>query len=414
MAFSVVQEKKIRQDFLMAKTQMIQHFFTSVILEVLTQAFGEYAEDIFQTSPILGYLNNKTRAANRGSKARGAFANHYALYVVIEDYIKNGFSDDSAKIPYSKYEGAKFSDLFKRQRELPFGAKLQNHALNSRLNDEFKKFYPLVGMPPIVRDVATQRYWIQEDLLLVNIRRKDGTEHTYNIARAVINVIDAYVATKKAAFEGFLEACRQIAELGKNDHAKVIDFVVQQLKPNVDARVFEIVSYAVLKAKYGQESVWIGENQDTVSEEVLVLYKTGRTNANDGGIDFVMKPLGRFFQVTETVDANKYFLDIDKVQRFPMTFVVKSEETSDQIRAAIRAQAVAKYKIETVVDSYVAAVEEIINVKDLILAFDAVVKSDQLQAVMDEIIIQSKVEFNYNEDEEDEDGVGEESPLFDF
>jgi hypothetical protein len=397
----------------MAKTQIAQHYFTLVILEVLERDFGEYAEDIFQASPILGYLNNKTRAANRGSKARGAFANHYALYVVIEDYIKNGFGDGSAGMPYSKYEGAKFSDLFKRQRELPFGAKLQNHALNSRLNDEFKKFYPLVGMPPIVRDVATQRYWIQEDLLLVSIRRKDGNVHTYNIARSVISVIDAYVATKKAAFEGFLEACRQIAELGKNDHAKVIDFVVQQLKPNVDARVFEIVSYAVLKAKYGQESVWIGESRDTVSEEALVLYKTGRTNANDGGIDFVMKPLGRFFQVTETVDANKYFLDIDKVQRFPMTFVVKSEDTPDQIRAAIRAQAVAKYKIETVVNSYMAAVEEIINVKDLILAFDAVVKSDQLQTVMDEIIAQSKVEFNYNEDDEDEDSV-EENSLFDF
>ncbi len=27
----------------------------------------------------------------------------------------------------------------------------------------------------------------------------------------------------------------------------------------------------------------------------LQLYKTGRTNANDGGIDFVMRPIGRFF-----------------------------------------------------------------------------------------------------------------------
>ena len=35
--------------------------------------------------------------------------------------------------------------------------------------------------------------------------------------------------------------------------------------------------------------------------------------------DLVMKPLGRFFQVTETIDVGKYFLDIDKVQRFPIT-----------------------------------------------------------------------------------------------
>lgn len=183
-----------------------------------------------------------------------------------------------------------------------------------------------------------------------------------------------------------------------------MDFVIQQLQPNVDARVFEIVSYAVLKAKYGLESVWIDESKETVAEECLVLYKTGRTNANDGGIDFVMRPLGRFFQVTETIDVNKYFLDIDKVQRFPITFVVKSDETADQIRAAIRAQAVAKYKIETIVESYMAAVDEIINVKNLAAAFDVVVKSGQLQNVMDEIVTQSKVEFNYNDDDEEENG----------
>lgn len=133
------------------------HAFTPTIIDVLRRHFGQYAEDIFKSSAILGYLNNKTRAANRGSKARGAFANHYALYVVVEDYIKKGFVEGKAGIPYAKYEGARFSDLFKRQRELPFGSKLQNHALNSRLNDEFKKFYPTVGKPPIVRDVATQR-----------------------------------------------------------------------------------------------------------------------------------------------------------------------------------------------------------------------------------------------------------------
>lgn len=392
----------------MSKFEIAQHSFTSTIIDVLQKHFGEYATEIFAASPILGYLNNKTKAANRGSKARGAFANHYALYVVVEDYINNGFADGKAVIQYSTYQGARFSDLFKRQRELPFGAKLQNHALNSRLNDEFRKFYPTVGKPPIVRDVESQRYWIQEDLLQVQIRHKDGTDYTYNIAHAVIDVIDAYVATKKAAFEGFLEACRQIAELGKIDPQKAVDFVVQQLKPNVDARVFEIVSYAVLKAKYHQEAVWIGESKDTVSEEFLTLYKTGRTNANDGGIDFVMKPLGRFFQVTETIDVSKYFLDIDKVQRFPITFVVKSTETSDQIRAAIRTQAVSKYKIEAVVDSYMKAIEEVININDLVTAFDGVVKSGQLQTVMNEIVIQSKVEFNYSDDDEDDSTNGDE------
>ena len=378
----------------MPKYEISQHAFTAKIIEVLKQHFGEYAMDVFESSALFGYLNNKTRSANRGSKARGAFANHYALYVVVEDYLKKGFYEDKAGIPYSKYEGARFSDLFSRQRELPFGAKLQNHALNSRLNDEFKKFYPTVGKLPIVRDVESQRYWIQEDLLLITVRHKDGSDHTYNIAPAITDVIDVYVATKKEAFEAFLESCRQIADLGKKDPNQASTFVLQQLQTNVDARVFEIVSYAVLKAKYGLETVWIGETKDAVVEEGLVLYKTGRTNANDGGIDFVMKPLGRFFQVTETMDVNKYFLDIDKVQRFPMTFVVKSTDTEDEIREAIREQAVAKYKIEAVVDSYMKAVEEVINVRDLVDAFAEVVKSGQLQNVMDEIVVQSKVEFN--------------------
>ena len=377
--------------------EISRHAFTSTILVILNRHFGEYAPDVLVNSSILGYLNNKTKAANRGSKARGAFANHYALYVVVEDYIRRGFVDGTAGTLYAQYEGARFSDLFRRQRELPFGSKLQNHALNSRLNDEFKKFYPSVGKPPIVRDVATQRYWVQEDLLQITVRHKDGTDHTYNIAHAVIDIIDKYVETKSAAFEGFLETCRQIAELGRQKPQQAIDFVVQQLASNVDARVFEIVSYAVLKAKFGQETIWIGETRDTVAEEVLILYKTGRTNANDGGIDFVMRPLGRFFQVTETLNVDKYFLDIDKVQRFPITFVVKSREDGDQIRTAIRAQAVEKYKIEAVVETYMCAVEEVINVTDLVSAFDSVVQSGQLQCVMDEIVAQSKVEFNYNE-----------------
>ena len=384
-----------------------RHSFTDEIIEILKKHYGEYAVDVFEGSSILGYLNSKTKAANRGSKARGAFANHYALYVVIEDYLKKGFYDNKESSPYSKYEGARFSDLFVRQRELPFGAKLQNHALNSRLNDEFKKFYPTIGKQPIVRDVATQRYWIQEDLLHVLVRHKDGTDHIYNIAQAVIDIVDAYVSKKREAFESFLDTCREIADLGKKEPQQATDFVIQQLQPNVDARVFEIVSYAVLKARFGQETVWIGETQDNVTEEVLTLYKTGRTNANDGGIDFVMKPLGRFFQVTETIDVKKYFLDIDKVQRFPITFVVKSTEGVGQIRAAIQAQAVARYKIEAVVESYMKAVEEIINVVDLVKAFDEVVKSGQLQAVMDEIVLQSKVEFNYNEDDDYEVLAGE-------
>lgn len=110
-----------------------------------------------------------------------------------------------------------------------------------------------------------------------------------------------------------------------------------------------------------------------------------------------MQPLGRFFQVTETIDVKKYFLDIDKVQRFPITFVVKSTESTEHIKEAIRLQAIEKYRIESIVNSYMNAVEEIINIHRLAEAFNEVVESGCLQEVMNEIVIQSKVEFNYTE-----------------
>ena len=326
------------------------HGFTEKIRDILKSHFKEDAEQVFAQSPLLGYLNHKTKSASAGSKSRGSFANHYALYVLVEDYLTKGFlGDNSGK--YDKYEGARFSDLFKRQRELPFGSKLQNHALNARLNDEFKKFYPSVDKEPIVRDVESQRYWIQEDLLLVKTRGRDGKDKTYNLAESIIEIIDAYVATKREAFESFIEACREISTVTKEGTSSVVTFIESQLKPEVDARIFEIVSFGVLKAFYSDQQIFWGWSRDAIKEESLTLYKTGRTNANDGGIDFVMKPLGRFFQVTETVDVNKYFLDIDKIQRFPLTFVVKSTDSAERLKRDIEAQAIAKYKIKAVVNS---------------------------------------------------------------
>jgi hypothetical protein len=109
-----------------------------------------------------------------------------------------------------------------------------------------------------------------------------------------------------------------------------------------------------------------------------------------------MKPLGRFFQVTETIDVKKYFLDIDKIHRFPLTFVVKSLEEPKAILADIKKQAKARYKINTVVRSYMDAIEEIINIPVLIQCLEEVVEAGKIKSVMEEVILQSKVEFNYN------------------
>ena len=141
----------------------MEHAFTPTILSILQDEFGKYADEIYRLSELLQYINRKTRSATSGSKSRGAFANHYAIYVLVEDYVNKGYAQSNL---YKEYSGAQYTSLFKRQRELAFGTKLQNHALNGRLNDEFKKFFPEAEYLPIIRNSATNRYWINENLLL--------------------------------------------------------------------------------------------------------------------------------------------------------------------------------------------------------------------------------------------------------
>lgn len=74
----------------------MEHEFTSVITGILKKFFGDAADEIFERSYLIRYLNNKTKSANRGSKSRGSFANHYAVYVLVEDYISKGFVDNES------------------------------------------------------------------------------------------------------------------------------------------------------------------------------------------------------------------------------------------------------------------------------------------------------------------------------
>ena len=157
--------------------------------------------------------------------------------------------------------------------------------------------------------------------------------------------------------------------------------------------------YKILKYYYqGQEIIW-GYSSDKLTHDYLHLYKTGRTNANDGGIDFVMRPLGRFFQVTETLDFKKYFLDIDKIERFPITFVVKSTEIVDTLKTKLREDAIKSYRITAIVDKYMACIEELINIPQLHNYLTELEQNEQLSYVLDEIILQSKLEYNYGDEE---------------
>ena len=366
----------------------MEHEFTSIIKQILEDRFGSHSNDIYHRSDLLKYLNDKTRSAGRGSKSRGSFGSIYAIYVLVEDYVNQDFDITES---YSDYEGAVFSELMKRQRELPFGRKLQNHPLNHRLNQEFRRKFPQQELEPIIRDTSTSRYWINESLLTVSIG-----EYEFNLARAVIEIIDAYVEAKEGAFRSFMSDMEKLKNMSQSEPDNALAYIQDLLQPSVDARIFEIVSYAILKAHFKEQNIYWGWTLDSLEIESLTLYKTGRTNANDGGIDFVMKPLGRFFQVSETTDVSKYFLDIDKVIHYPITFVIKSQASVSELTRAIQSQAIQRYPVNSIVRKYMASIEEIINIPRLTNVLNELSGSDHITAIIDEIVIHSKVEFQYS------------------
>lgn len=367
----------------------MENNFLGEIKAILEKDFGKKNSKIIYEKSLIQYLIKKTKSANKGSKSRGSFANLYAIYVLLEDYIAQGFDKEHKN--YSNYNGAIFTHLFNRQRELPFGAKLQNHAYQGRLNEDFKKYFPTVEILPLLRDTTVNRYWINENLLLHQIGAK-----TLNISKSIIKIIDKYIETKQDAMSSFIQTCNNLKLISKTDEKEVYLFIKSLLDYKVDARLFEIVSYSVLKYHYHNIAVFFGFERENILEENLKLYKTGRTNANDGGIDFVMKPLGRFFQVTETTDFKKYFLDIDKIEKFPITFVVKTTKTIDELEKEIEAKAYELYAIKKIVDKYLNSIEELINIDILMQRLDECVDNNYLIDILDEIILQSKVEFNFN------------------
>lgn len=264
------------------------------------------------------------------------------------------------------------------------------------MNAEFQKYFPASEYIPILRNLETNRYWINENLIKVTVGKK-----TFNLAQPIIGIIDEYAKTKRDAFERFIRNCKELQEIELKEPKQVKDFISSLIAPHADARIFEIVSYAILKYYYHDQKIYWGFEIDKLMKDNLKLFKTGRTNANDGGIDFVMKPLGRFFQVTETLDVKKYFLDIEKIERYPLTFVIKSEDSVEELIRYLKEQATRLYTVKAIVSKFMGCIEEIINIPALNKRFSEAVRQGYLKGILEEIIKQSKVEFNYDEDEEE-------------
>ncbi len=321
---------------------------------------------IDRNSVIFKYIERKTRASERGSKARRSLGNLYALYVLAEGYINENF------------EGSSFTELMQRMKAMPFGSKLQNHPLDNRLNDEVKRQHNVSdNMLPVqlanLRDGRKARK-ISIDLL---------TEYNMNpssSASFIIDAIDSYITIiddKQTAYLNEIEAA--------NTDSQIVEIIAEAFEYNSDARLFEIISFGLLFLHFAKTNIRFSIDEKEISAQ-LTLYRTGRTNANDGGIDFVLKPLGKFFQVTETLDFKKYFLDFEKVNRFPMSFVIKTDLTPEEVRNQIERDALQQYSTQQV-EAYIELFDEIYTLNELRSILEEVKVSTRLVSTLKEIVV---------------------------
>lgn len=317
---------------------------------ILREKFPNNFQAIYEASLLLQYLDGKMKAVHSGSKTRRSLANIYAIYAILHYYVQDFYGQPNK---YRSFSGYEYTRLFSFYRSLYGGYKLQNHALNSRVNGEFRNKFPNAVNDLIINNSG--RYLLHIDYLYVG---------SYDISQVCCQIIERYIMLLREKDQVLADILRQIHMMSDYEERKKA--LQMLLNEEAEARIFEIISYAILRNHYQKIAVYFGFSRYDIHEERLQLYRTGRTNSNDGGIDFVMRPVGRFFQVTEVGNYDKYLLDIDKVMHFPITFVVKTTRTRDDIMQELVYYIRRKSNGMLVIENrYYGAIEEIITLNEL-------------------------------------------------
>ena len=357
----------------------------SFIKEILIKDYPDNYQAIYDDSLLLQYLDKKMKAVHGDSKTRRSLANIYAIYSILYFY-QDVFFNQPDK--YREFGGYDYTRLLKFYRGLYGGSKLQNHALNSRVNGEFKNKFPNISNDLIIIDSG--KYLLHIDYLYVG-------EH--DISKTCCKVIEKYIELLMMKDHNLLNVLQHMEELV--DYTEKKKQINSLLTEDAEARIFEIISYAILKNHYSNIKVYFGYSLDTIKEEELQLFKTGRTNANDGGIDFVMRPVGRFFQVTEVNNYDKYLLDIDKVMHFPITFVIKTRSSKTQVLHELDEYINARANGMRVIENrYRMSIEEIITINELKQwTYDLADKD--IDGIIRDIDIYYKLEMNMDESDEE-------------
>ena len=158
------------------------------IKEILKKEYPVDYQAIYDGSLLIQYLDKKMGAVHGDSKKRRSLANIYAIYAILNFYRDDFFNKPDQ---YRKFGGYDYMRLFTYYRGLYGGSKLQNHALNSRVNGEFRNKFPDITNELIIIDNG--KYLIHIDYLYVGDR---------DISKTCCKVIEKYVELLMERFKG--------------------------------------------------------------------------------------------------------------------------------------------------------------------------------------------------------------------
>lgn len=361
--------------------KIIENFVKDILKEEYPMDF----QKVYDNSQLLQYLDKKMKAVHGNCKTRRSFANIYAVYSILHFYQEDFYQDKNG---YKEFDGYDYMRLFTYYRNLYGGGKLQNHALNSRVNGEFRNKFSNSKKDLII--VNNGKYLIHIDYIYAE---------NHDISRVCCKIIEKYIELLMKKDHELLKLLSEVQKI--TDYAKKKMKIKELLTEDAEARIFEIISYAILKNHYKNITVYFGYSKDEVREVQLQLYKTGRTNANDGGIDFVMRPIGRFFQVTEVGNYDKYLLDIEKVLHFPITFVIKTKKSREDVREEFEEYISEKTGGMTILEErYRSAIEDVITINELQKWIDELDDKD-IDGIIRDIDVYYKLEMNMNAEDDE-------------
>ena len=93
-------------------------------------------------------------------------------------------------------------------------------AVRYRMNQEFRKFFQDFEYVPILRNVRTNHYWINENYSEVEL-----DSNSMNIVNPIIRIIVTYIDAKRKSFEEFFQTCWKMQSIQGKDAEQVQEYV---------------------------------------------------------------------------------------------------------------------------------------------------------------------------------------------